>query len=176
LFFGLWPGAAERERLAEAAATSLWSTAAHEGRPVPPADWHMTLCFLGAVEEPTIAGLMQRAAGVRTEPFTVRFDRLRYWKEAGVLAAVADCPPQAARLAAMLRGLSVGLGLAVDEKPLRPHITLVRGLREAHWQGPSEAALELALPAREFHLAQSREGAAAPAARYDSLGHWPLGG
>lgn len=179
LFFALWCDEGCREGLLAATRGAPWrdgwSGACGQGKAVPPADWHVTLCFLGGVEERDLQRLLAGASALRLPAFTLHFERLRYWAEAGVIAALADCPPAAVELAAALHALSRGLGLLPDDKPLRPHITLVRGLRGARWDGPRETALDLVLPAVRFELAQSREDVVAPAARYASLGAWPLG-
>jgi 2'-5' RNA ligase len=134
----------------------------------------VTLCFLGAVEEPLLPALRARAASVQSPAFELRIGQLRHWADAGVVAALADCPPEAAALAEALRSLCRELGLAPDDKPLRPHITLVRGLRGKSWRGVREQTLELRLAAGEFHLVESQEGRQAPAARYRMLDRWPL--
>lgn len=176
VFFALWPDETGRERLEALAARVLSAGAAYPGRAVPPADWHVTLCFLGAVQEPLLPSLQAAAARLRSPAFVLRFGRLRYWREAGVLALLGDCPPAASALAAALRALSRELGLVPEDKPLQPHITLLRGLRGLSWQEPPEASLELLLPATRFELAESCENVAAPAARYRSLASWPLDG
>ncbi|HEX4051291.1 MAG TPA: RNA 2',3'-cyclic phosphodiesterase [Steroidobacteraceae bacterium] len=175
LFFALWPDDACRERLAAAAQQAFSADGPRAGRLVPAADWHVTLCFLGAVQEPLLGPLQAGAARLRAPAFTLRFEWLRYWEPAGVLALLGDCPPEAVALATALRTLSRELGVAPDDKPLWPHITLVRGLRGAR-QMPREKTLGLTLAATHFGLAESREHVAAPAARYRLLAVWPLEG
>ena len=176
VFFALWPDEACRERLEAATQRALSGAAAHAGRPVPPEDWHVTLCFLGAVQESLLPSLQAAAARLYLPAFSLRFERLHRWRQAGVLALMGDCPPEASALAAALRTLSRELGLAPDDKPLRPHITLVRGLRDAAWQEPGGTRLELLFPANRFALAASREKVSAPAVRYRLLADWPLKG
>jgi 2'-5' RNA ligase len=141
---------------------------------VPPPDWHVTLCFLGGVEEALLVALCERAGSVTARAFELQFRCLRHWGQAGVIAALAPAPAPAATLAEALRVRSRELGLTPDEQPLQPHITLVRGLRGKPWQGPRETALELTLAARSFRLVESLEGVQAPAARYRTLEVWPL--
>ncbi len=165
------------------------------GRAVAPADWHVTLCFLGAVEERLLAPLCAQAALIEASAFALHLTRVTYWRAAHVLAALAAPPPPAAlQLADELRTRSRALGLAPDEKPLRPHVTLMRGVAPPHSRsaggargadddrGADDAAraapLDLALPATEFQLFESREpaarGATALESRYVSLARWPL--
>lgn len=176
VFFALWPDAACRGRLEAAAQRALSGSAAHAGRPLPPADWHVTLCFLGSVQDSLLPLLQAAAARLHAPAFALRFERLLYLRQSRVLALTGDCPPQVTALAAALRTLSRELGLTPDDRPLRPHITLVRGVRGVSWQEPRGIPLELLFPATRFELAESRENVAAPAARYRSLVGWPLEG
>jgi 2'-5' RNA ligase len=175
LFFALWPDEACRAQLGEAAATAL--SVGGSGRAVPAQDWHVTLCFLGEVTAPVAAELAAAAGRVRAAPFTLHFDRLRYWAHSRVTVAMGPCPPEAARLAAVLRAMSRQQGLLADDKGLQPHITLIRG-QDAPPPGPGrerERALDVTLAAHTLVLAESREGVVAPAARYVVRAHWPLG-
>ena len=63
LFYALWPSELERARLAAGFAPLVATVA---GRPVPPANLHVTLEFLGLVAEPRIATL--RALGFGAAP------------------------------------------------------------------------------------------------------------
>jgi len=135
------------------------------------------LCFLGRVPASVAAELAAAAGRVRAAPFTLHFDRLRYWADSRVTVAIAHCPPEAARLATAVRLLSRQLGLLAGDTELQPHITLVRG-QDAPPPGPErgrERALDITLAARALVLAESREGVVAPAARYVVRAHWPLG-
>lgn len=199
LFFALWVDESCRAALSEAAGGLL---AELSGRPVAPADWHVTLCFLGAVEERLLAPLREQAALIEAPSFSLHFERAEHWYEARVLAALAEPPAAALQLAAALRALARSLGLAPDDKPLRPHVTLARGVGAAVWRGAGARAahvpLNVDLRVAEFHLAESGARpagetiagraagvaagavAAAPAphvataARYVSLARWPL--
>ncbi|MGH8141665.1 MAG: RNA 2',3'-cyclic phosphodiesterase [Steroidobacteraceae bacterium] len=212
IFFALWGTQRFCQRLAAVAAPML---AAVPGRPVVPADWHVTLCFLGAVNEQVLASLRALAGQLEARAFALQFDGIEYWRQARVIAATAATVPQAAQdLAVALRGLARSAALSPDERPLRPHVTLMRGVSapawrafcngatgavggaapEGHglaagWAAPGQRGLtELALEARELHLAESVRLADDPAApagraaagrsegarRYVTLAHWPL--
>ncbi len=169
LFFALWPDEVCRERLGALAATAQ---AAGGGRLVPAQDWHVTLCFLGSVPEGLAGRLEAAAAQLRARPFTLHFDRLRYWRQSRVAVVLGSCPPAALELATTVRELARQLGLAPDDKPLQPHITLVRGLARP----PRGIGLDVPLSADALVLAESREGLTAPATRYVMRGRWPLTG
>lgn len=151
------------------------------GRTPVAADLHVTLCFLGAVEEAVVAELSRRAAAISAVAFELEFDALAYWKRARVLAAVCcRVPAEGLALAGALRSSAESLGLTPDERGWRPHVTLRRGLAAgAAPMTPLVPSTPLRLPARSFYLAQSQElepttARAATRARYRRLAAWPL--
>ena len=152
------------------------------GRPVAQVDWHVTLCFVGAVDEPMLERLRERAASIESGAFELLFDAFEYWPRARILAATCSAAPAAAHaLASALRDTALGLGLEPDLKPWRAHMTLLRAASAPSAQRLTEqaSALHRALPARGFYLAQSHELGAdsaetAPPRRYALLASWPL--
>lgn len=178
VFFALWPSAEFVEALC-AGATPLLECV--EGRRLGPDDWHVTVCFIGAVNEAVLAALQASAAQVAAAPFTLRFDRIEYWAEARLIAATAsEVPTAALELSRALRELARSLGLSPDEKPLRPHLTLMRGVNPLAWQMNKDSASpgmapELLFVPDALHLAESRPApGAAGAPSYVRLASWPL--
>jgi 2'-5' RNA ligase len=178
LFFALWPEAGWYEPLLRAAQPLLAGAA---GRPLAQVDLHVTLCFLGAVDEPAVAALCERAAGIESQGFELLFDAFEYWPRARILAATCSSAPAAANeLASTLRSMALELGLQPDLKPWRAHMTLLRAASvQASLLAERAPALRLTLPARGFYLAQSHELGAdsaetAQRRRYTVLGCWPL--
>jgi 2'-5' RNA ligase len=181
VFFALWSTERLRQRLIAAVAPLL---AGVPGRPVAPADWHVTLCFLGAVDELVLGSLQAGAGQIDAGVFALQFDGIEYWQRARVITITAAVVPQPAQdLAAALRDLARSAALTPEERPLRPHVTLMRGVSARAWRdfcagadqpGHTFAAgwaasgqggpTDLTLEARELHLAESREPANAPAA------------
>lgn len=121
------------------------------GRPVPVANLHVTLAFLGSVPErrlPQLAAIARRtaapafsedAASASGGPgLDLVFERLEYWQAAQVLCAVpVRPPPPVAALARRLQERLTESGFAPDQKtsksagsniakPFRPHVTLAR--------------------------------------------------
>jgi 2'-5' RNA ligase len=188
VFFALWPDAQFRQELG-AVGTRLLERV--EGRRLDHDDWHVTVCFIGAVNEALLAALQASAAAVVCAQFTLRFDRLQYWPEARVVAATAsEVPALALQLSSALRDMARSLGLVPDEKPLRPHVTLLRGVNPLSWQMNLDSASanlspELVFESDALHLAESlppvqrsstMNAAEAPvrAPSYVRLGTWPL--
>jgi 2'-5' RNA ligase len=126
LFFALWPDEQTRQRLAEAAD----GFELPQGRRVPARNLHLTLVFLGNVEEAVEARLVEEAAAVRARSFALEFDHGGAFRGAGVAwLAPHECPPALSELVAQLRDLAARCGIATEDRPYRPHLTIARKLR-----------------------------------------------
>jgi RNA 2',3'-cyclic 3'-phosphodiesterase len=179
-FFALWPDEALRARLRAELPARL---AGVVGRPLEPLDWHVTLRFLGRIDAAQLTALRAQAEEVRVSPIELRFEGIEYWVQARLLALVslAEVPREARALAQALERLARAAGLGAQERPLRPHITLVRGVRAAPAPGvtgrlPAVQPSALTLRASEFQLAESivPEPLGANERRYRTLQSWPL--
>jgi 2'-5' RNA ligase len=179
LFLALWPEKAFIARL-RAAARDLDLAAA---RAVPERDWHVTLCFLGAVDDRAIGALCERIGALRPARFELEFDALEHWRDARVLAATCTHVPAAAlELARALGAESRSVGLTPAERPLKVHMTVARGVRTGlSGTIPRPLSPPLRLAARRLYLAESHEPQAATAgrpsaARYSRVASWALRG
>lgn len=129
LFFALWPTEAERERLGSLAERLALLEPA---RRVAPQEYHVTVAFVGEVMASRVQALRRLGAVLGGGPCALHFDAYEYWPKPQVIVAVARQIPPA--LEAMWRELHTHLaaqGLALDPKRLRPHVTLIRGVRAA---------------------------------------------
>ena len=148
----------------------------------PPQRWHLTLLFLGGVPADRVAELAVAAgpAVAATPPLTLRLagggrfgSRRRpqvCW--VGVTGDDDALGALARRLAAVARGL----GLPVEDRPFRAHLTLGR------WRPgrPGDGDLPERLaghrgpdwPVTEVELLESHLG---PTPRYDRVAAWPVG-
>jgi 2'-5' RNA ligase len=179
VFFALWPDPGWCDPLLDAAQSLLAGAA---GSPLAQFDLHVTLCFLGALDEPAVERLRERAASVESAAFELLFDAFEYWPRGRILAATCSSAPAAAHeLVSTLRAMALGLGLQPDLKPWHAHMTLVRAASAQTAFAPAARApaLRLTLPARGFYLAQSHELGAdsaetAQRRRYTALACWPL--
>ena len=144
--------------------------------------WHLTLLFLGAVPEERVAALVEAAAPAVSAAGPMRLRMAgggRFGSRRRPTVAWAglegDVGPLV-ELAARLAGAARSLGLPVEDRPFRPHLTLGRWRpgqpadgaltdRLAGYRGPSWTVTEVA-------LLQSHLGAAP---RYETVAAWSVG-
>ncbi len=166
LFFALWPDDSLRARLAALTAAA----AGLRGRAVARENLHLTLVFLGALDEGQKACAEQVADEVRSDAFSLVLDHSGHWRGPQVLWVGASSPPRPLR--ALVETLHLGLepcGHRPDNRPFRAHVTL---MRKAATPPPELRVEPLHWPVREFCLIRSEtlpEGA-----RYRVLRTWPL--
>ena len=123
LFFALWPDDETRERIA-AVAGQLPQGA---GRLISARNLHLTLVFLGTVEESVAAGLADAAAGILHPPATLVLDTGGWWKKPEVAwLGCSETPAAVSGLAQKLATLASGLGVPLETRPFKAHLTLAR--------------------------------------------------
>jgi RNA 2',3'-cyclic 3'-phosphodiesterase len=138
LFFALWPGGEERAALLHAVRELVRASG---GRPVPPANLHVTLAFLGAVPAarvPHLSAIASRAAAAvprEAVPLILTLQGVAHWAQSQVLAILAHeephSPPGAQALARRLCEETAGAGFDPDLKPFRAHVTVARKVARA---------------------------------------------
>ena len=127
LFFALWPDNRQRDRMRD-----FISPVAKEidGRATDRRDWHITLAYIGDLEERFIRELQESACAIQFEPFRLRLDRLEFWPRPKIAALVPPrIPPEHEKLVEALRGIIVAAGIEPATRVYRPHITVVRNAR-----------------------------------------------
>lgn len=97
-----------------------------------PDGWHVTLAYVGdvpAAAEPAIARAVADAAAA-TAPIDLRLGAAGRFGRHALWLAVRDDPAGAvAALGVAVQAALLADGLPVDERPVRPHLTLARGAR-----------------------------------------------
>ncbi|GMQ85810.1 MAG: RNA 2',3'-cyclic phosphodiesterase [Acidimicrobiia bacterium] len=101
------------------------------GKAVPPANWHLTLRFLGATEEPqrdrVLVFLDDHAI---TEPFVLGFVGLGSFPSPGratvLWLGIGRGSDRAAALAAVCEEAVQAAGFDPEDRPFHPHVTLSR--------------------------------------------------
>ncbi|MFZ4537776.1 RNA 2',3'-cyclic phosphodiesterase [Propionivibrio sp.] len=146
---------------------------------------HLTLAFVGNVNENKLPDLLEMASEVaeeikRMKPDPLKagsllLDRLACWKHNRILWIGSDHFPSVPEaLAEHLAGKLRARGYILSERPFAPHITLVRKLKAV----PEAAELDalkigaIQWPYNAFVLLRSRLSSLGPA--YERLGTWEL--
>jgi 2'-5' RNA ligase len=145
-------------------------------RRVPPADFHLTLAFLGSVPLSRLADVeavgarCAQSSGLRELQIEVVLDAVEHWRKPQVLVATAsETPPAAAALAEDLKRFLIESGFIPDLKPFRVHATVARKVRRV----TSELLIE---PVRwsfaSLHLIESKTSPSGSA--YSTVEKWIL--
>jgi 2'-5' RNA ligase len=122
LFFALWPDPETRAKCA-AISAALKSF----GRPVQPDNLHVTLVFLGSVDEAIEMKLADAASAVNFAKISIRFDALNYWRRPRIICLCGKPEDSAAALLVeQLNTLAAALEIPTDDRPYQAHITLLR--------------------------------------------------
>jgi RNA 2',3'-cyclic 3'-phosphodiesterase len=123
----------------------------NQGKPVAPSNLHVTLVFLGSVDASMQTAITQAASQIAIQPMSLTFDRLNYWKKPAVVCLTAEqIDPAVSSLVAQLSAAANQLGIALDERPYKPHVTLLRKAHSLpslefnpiHWQAESFCLVE----------------------------------
>lgn len=122
LFLALWPDAAVRQRLAAAQIAWPWPP---QAVPVPPEHLHLTLHYLGEIGDEAEAALRGRLPPLPA-PFELEFGRAALWPQGIAVLEPLAVPPGLATLHAALARTLQAIGVRIDERPFRPHVTLAR--------------------------------------------------
>jgi 2'-5' RNA ligase len=168
-----------RRRLADA--TRPWHDRVKGARWVTPENWHVTMKFLGSVYPRLMSWVTDqvRAAATSGAPFSSALTELGAFpsaRRARVLwAGLEDPQGRYALLASTLDGL-LEREFEPEKRAFTPHLTVAR-FKE---QGPlPEELLATDVRSKQFpveHLTLYRSYLQRPAARYEPLERFPLGG
>jgi 2'-5' RNA ligase len=136
LFFAVWPGERCARELA-AVGESLASLCG--GKPVPAPKIHITLAFLGSVDDARADEAKSVASSLAGSPIAMTMDCVGSFRKARVGWVAASRKPAAlgqlqAALAAKLRAV----GFELEERAFNPHATLVRKLEKPVPPAPVE--------------------------------------
>jgi RNA 2',3'-cyclic 3'-phosphodiesterase len=95
-----------------------WTTAA---------SWHVTLQFLGHVNEELLPNLTSALSRTRMNPFAVHFDGIGSFERVGVLFAGIVPSEELIDLQKQVTDATRTCGFEEDARPYCPHLTLARG-------------------------------------------------
>ncbi|MBK9133532.1 MAG: RNA 2',3'-cyclic phosphodiesterase [Betaproteobacteria bacterium] len=123
LFVALWPDRAVRHALA-ACRDAIHRPAA--ARPTATEKLHLTLHFLGAVPPAAVSALEAALSTVASPAFELRLDVMKAWPGGLVVLQASETPPALAHLHAAIGVVLRDLGLPVEKRAFKPHVTLAR--------------------------------------------------
>ena len=165
LFFALWPDDKTRQGLFHWQTHNLPADVRWQHR----ADLHMTLHFLGQVDDSLLEPLLGLGAGLDALRFTMVLDEIGHWRKPQILwAGPTSVPGDLVQLHAQLGAGLNELGIATEARTYRPHVTLARKVRERPILQP---LLPLTWPVAALALVESCPG---EVPMYRPVGHWPL--
>lgn len=157
-----------------AAAADRLSSVAIPGRPVPPRNWHVTLRFVGPIDDPTYDRWLWSLSQVHCPPIRIRlkgmgaFPRARkatvFWLD--MEGSGLD------ELAGAIEEATIAAGLPGEDRPFQAHLTLSRLRPPQDVRALIEATqpLDLVWKVDGFHVM------AAVGSTYQIFDSFPLGG
>lgn len=92
-----------------------------------PAQWHITLQFLGAANESQYASVAQRLAQIASPPVSVSLVGAGFFNRAGIFYAAVVVSPELLALHKQIAAAMRECGFPPEDRPYSPHITLARG-------------------------------------------------
>ena len=96
---------------------------------VPPEQLHLTLAFLGEVDEETTGRVIAQLAKIETDAFKLLFSELGCFpdrRRPRVIWIGVKTEPNLLKLAASVRQSVLDAGIFMEDRPFSPHITLAR--------------------------------------------------
>lgn len=147
-----------------------------------PEQWHLTLAFLGEVGDDSRGELIRRLgrAADRYRPLTLSFGSGGRFGHRVLWTRVHGERDRLRRLADSVRAAARRSGLATEQRPYRPHLTLARATTAADLRPLVDALAPYegsSWTADELNLVHSRLGAGpGGTALHEPFRSWPLRG
>lgn len=144
------------------------------GRPVPPPNWHITVRFLGSTEEVAYERVLEALAEAELgEPFSMSFGGLGAFprpSRATVLwLAIEAGGTRLAQLAALSEEAAQRAGIAPEDRPFHPHLTLSRIRPHQDVRSLIEQVAPFPLSEKVDRLVVYRSNLGGGGARYEEL-------
>ncbi len=139
VFFALWPDNRQRDRMRDFISPVARQV---EGQATDRREWHITLSYLGEIDEQLLPALLESAKGIAFEPLRIRLDRMEYWPRPKIAAMVPPrVPPDLEKLVDALNGLTLAAGVLPAQRVYRPHVTVVRNARPFETERLAQSAV-----------------------------------
>ena len=145
-----------------------------DGRAVPAVNFHLTLAFIGAVDNRKLDTLCRAVDDWNPDTGfgEAVLDQVGYWPKPGIYWAGPSQPaPALAALARKLQHLGGQVGARLEKKPFAPHVTLYRSCTALPPAPAAPPSVTLAYD--HFTLFESHMGR--QGVSYRAVEHWPLG-
>lgn len=146
-------------------------------------DWHITLAFLGELPVSTVALLRPPLAGLAAarRPLSLALRGSGTFDDRVLWSGIGGDLDGLQTLAADVRTVVRNCGIAFEDRPLRPHLTLARARRDDRSSTADLAARLTGFagspwPAERLHLVGSNALRGTVPIRYRDIEAWPLGG
>ena len=141
LFFALWPDDRQRDRMRDFIAPVVKQV---DGKAVERREWHVTLVYVGDLDERHIPELQSAARAIKFDPFHLRLDRMEYWPRPKIAAMVPPrVPPELEKLVQDLGSIVFSAGVELQERVYRPHVTVAHTARPFETERlPQSASIE----------------------------------
>jgi len=164
-FFALWPepaAARELARVGQALAGLV------QGKPVPAEKVHLTLAFLGSLDEERAGVAVVAASRVKGTGIKIAIDSVGSFRRARVGWAAPSVPGAALpALQSVLERELRARGFDLEDRAFNPHVTLVRKIGKAV---PPAPIARIEWRSRAFTLVESTGDG-----RYEVRESWELG-
>lgn len=143
-------------------------------------EWHITVVFLGEVDEKNIENIRNiiNTVCAKYKPMNFRLDRVGGFPNIlnpnVVVVKAVDESGQVEKLQKELANALRGLGIQIDDKPWKPHITIGRNKMRENLSGLDKVSIEpVGWTVREVILFESELLASGP--RYTKLSYANFG-
>lgn len=100
-----------------------------------PASWHITLEFLGIVNEEQSECLIESLRTLRAAPFPVAMGGFGFFERVGIFFAAVELTPALLLLRSAVTAATSLCGYAPDTRAYHPHVTLARSRGKAGVKG-----------------------------------------
>jgi len=167
LFFALWPDNKSRQQIDHINQQITLSGT----RKLIVDNLHITLVFLGNVDDAIAEAVQRRAGDIIASPISLQFDELDYWAKPKVVCLTCHRQPKAVyQLVNALTRMLADYPVRVEQRPYRAHITLARKAKRR----PQLNFTPVVINADSFALVESKSSERGVI--YEVLECWPLKG
>jgi 2'-5' RNA ligase len=172
VFFAIWPHGKAQKQLA-GLVQQLGLDSLCGGRKTKAENIHLTLVFVGEVDSSQVETLCQVAGEVERcgmKAFDIAIEKIRYWKHNSIVyGELSIIPQELMELVTALRNALSAAGFSLEERPYKPHITL---MRNASCRTLPESMKPVSWRAREWVFIRSDQTSAGVS--YVPIGRWSL--